>query len=158
MSRAAVACVALLGLVGCRNPEVVQISPTVYMLSAEDKGGAFGNSAKMKANVIRRAQEFAEARGKVAIPVSSRETPMHFGHFATFEYQFRLVDPNSPEAQGVTVLGPVPNVNINKNINKTEHTNLDVYAELERLDDLRKKGVLTEAEYEAEKKRVLLRQ
>ncbi|HET6329192.1 MAG TPA: SHOCT domain-containing protein [Holophagaceae bacterium] len=151
----------LFTLVGCANPEVVQVSPGVYMLSAEDKGGIFGNSARMKADVIRRADEFAANRGKVAIPVTTNETPMHFGHFATFDYQFRLVDKNSPEANVATTLGPMPSVVIQKTEQKidaniqtkdnSEHPR-DIYAELEKLDGLRKKGVITEDEFQAQKK------
>lgn len=45
------ACVALvmLSVIGCKAPELVQLSPGVYMLADEDKAGAFGNTAKMKA-------------------------------------------------------------------------------------------------------------
>lgn len=150
----------LLTLAGCANPEVVQVSPGVYMLSAEDKGGIFGNSARMKANVIRRADEFAASRGKVAIPVTTNETPMHFGHFATFDYQFRLVDKDSPEATATNTLGPMPSVVIQKTDadirtkDTSEHPR-DIYTELEKLDDLRKKGIITDAEFEAQKKKIL---
>ena len=152
------ACITLVMLcvIGCKDPELVQLSPGVYILTDEDKGGAFGNSAKMKANIIRKANEFAASQGKVAIPVTTHETPMAFGHFATFEYQFRLVDKDSPEASGLNTLGPMPSVSIQKIETKdsTKKTK-DVYTELMKLDDLRKKGVITEEEFQTEKKKIL---
>lgn len=68
-------------LIGCSNPGVVQISPDTYMLAKQDHAGAFGNSASFKVEVIKEAQEFAKKQGKVAIPVSTSETPMAPGRF-----------------------------------------------------------------------------
>ena len=156
MKRLAFVALVMLSVTGCKAPELVQISPGVYMLTDEDKGGIFGNSAKMKADVIRKANDFAASQGKVAIPVTTHETPMSFGHFATFEYQFRLVNPDSPEARGVNTLGPMPSVSVQK-IETKDSTpkSKDTYAELMKLDDLRKKGIITEEEFQAEKKKVL---
>jgi hypothetical protein len=93
-------------LVGCRNPEIVQISPGVYLLSKADRAGIFGNSAKLKANVIQEANAFAASKGKVAVPLTSNEVPLAPGRLATFDYQFALVDPDSPEASQRRYLVP----------------------------------------------------
>jgi len=69
--------------------------------------------AKLKAGVIKDATEFAESMGKVAIPLHSNSTPVYPGHFATFEYQFRVVDKNDPEARR-TSLTPRPDIVIEK--------------------------------------------
>ncbi len=102
--------------------------------------------------------------GKIAIPLSTNETPVYPGHFATFEYQFRVIDKDDPEATR-SHLVPRPDVVIEKNekINadiktedkKTDHS--DTYTELTKLDDLRKKGIITDAEFEAEKAKILSR-
>ena len=148
---------------GCANPGIVPLSPDTYMLSRTDKGGIFGNASAMKADVIREANEFAASRGKVAIPISMHETPLIVGaRFASVEYQFRVVDKNDPEARRVSLV-PRPDVVIEK----TEKTSIDVktkdqtdrpkdvYAELLKLDDLRKRGILSEAEFEAQKTKLL---
>ena len=44
------------------------------MLPRTDKGGIFGNASAMKASVIQDANQFAASKGKVAIPLESRET------------------------------------------------------------------------------------
>ena len=160
-----------LGLLGCANTGIVKLSPDTYMLSRVDHGGIFGNASAMKANVIREANEFAESQGKVAIPLASHEVPMvpggfgRMGTFASIEYQFRVVDKNDPEA-GRTSLVPSPDVVIDKTervsadirSKDTTEKQPDLYAELTKLDDLRKKGILTEEEFQAQKKLLLEKQ
>ena len=157
-------CVVCLAVVvsGCANPGIVKLSPDTYMLARTDKGGVFGNASAMKADVIREANEFAASQGKIAIPISLNESPMYIGHFASVEYQFRVVDASDPEAGRVNLV-PRPNVVIEK----TEKTSIDVktkdqtdrpkdvYTELLKLDDLRKRGILSEAEFEVQKKKLL---
>lgn len=153
---------ATLGAAGCANPGIVKLSPDTYMLLRTDKGGAFGNPSAMKADVIQEANEFAAKQGKVAIPVSLTESPMYIGHFASVEYQFHVVDESDPEARR-TSLVPRPNVVIEKtekssvDVTTKDQTNRpkDVYADLLKLDDLRKRGILSEDEFQAQKKKLL---
>lgn len=149
-------------LTGCANPGIVKLSPDTYMLSRTDKGGVFGNASAMKADVIREANEFAESQGKIAIPISLNESPMYIGHFASVEYQFRVVDKSDPEAQRVNLV-PRPNIVIEKTEkatvdvktkDQTEHQK-DTYTELIKLDDLRKRGILSQEEFEVQKKKLL---
>lgn len=148
---------------GCANPGIVQLSPDTYMLTRTDKGGVFGNASAMKAKVIQEANEFATSKGKVAIPLASHETPLAVGRsFASFEYQFRVVDSSDPEARRVNLV-PRPDVVIEKTEKSTVDVRTkdesvkqkDVYAELLKLDDLHKRGILTDAEFDAQKKKLL---
>lgn len=136
------------------------------MLSRTVKGGIFGNSAAMKAGVITDSNSFAQSKDKVAIPVSTHETSIGGpGQFATFDYQFKLVNPNSPEVRS-TVLIQRPDVVIENN----ERSNVDVrnkdvsdkpkdlYTEMLKLDDLHKRGLLSDQEFAAQKKRLLSEQ
>lgn len=147
---------------GCANPGIIKISPDTYMLAKQDRGGIFGNAAALKAEVIQEANQFAESQGKVAIPLTTRETPLAPGRFASFEYQFRVVDRNDPEAKRTAIVPRADMV-----IEKTEKVDAnirtkveapktkDVYAELTKLDDLRKRGILTEEEFASQKKKLL---
>lgn len=98
----------------------------------------------------------------MAIPLSLRETPLVPGaRFASVEYQFRVVDKSDPEARRVSLV-PRPDVVIERSEKATvdikkDSTNRssDFYAELIKLDDLRKRGILTDAEFEAQKKKLL---
>ena len=152
----------ILALGACANAGVVQVAPDTYLLSKQDNTGIFGNFARFKTEVIQEANDFAKTQGKVAIPVTMNETPAGPGRFATFQYQFRIVDANDPSAQRV-ILTKQPDVLIEGSSRSTADVNVrtqsqpstDVYAELIKLDDLRKRGILTEAEFEAQKKKLL---
>jgi len=136
---------------GCSNPKIVKVAPDTYLLSRADHAGVFGNPSAMKVDVIREANEFAENQGKIVIPVYLNETPGWPTHFATCDYQFRLVDKSDPDAQRTNHI-------LQSNDAKTkEQTNRqkDIHAELIKLDDLRKKGIITDAEFEMQKKKIL---
>jgi len=112
--------------------------------------------------VISDANSFAQSKGKVAIRITTHETPLEVGRqFSTFDYQFKLVDPNPPEARS-TVLIQRPNVVIERNeksnvdvqVNDKSDKPKDLYTELLKLDDLHKRGILSDQEFEAQKKKL----
>ena len=130
-----------------------------------DKAGIFGNATAMKAKVFEEANSFATSQGKVAIPISVNETPMApGGRFASIEYQFRVVATDDPEYSRVS-LTPRPDqvteskntidLNINQSGSVVPADGPDTYEELIRLDDLRKRGILTEEEFQSEKTKFL---
>jgi hypothetical protein len=130
------------------------------MLSREAHGGIFASASALKAGVINDANAFAESQGKVAVPLSSNEKPMGNGpaQWASFEYQFRVVDKSDPEVRR-TSLAPRPNVVIEKTVDVTTRDqsdrSKDVYTELIKLDELKKRGILTQAEFDAQKRKLL---
>jgi len=98
-------------LAGCANPSVVQLSPGVYELSRADHGGIFGNEEALKSGVISDANAFAESQGKVAIPVAAKEHPVGIlGDWASYQYDFKVVDKDSPEAKIPKILVRVDSV------------------------------------------------
>ena len=152
----------VLALVACADAPMVQMSPDTYLIARSDKGGIFGNPAAMKAKVIQEASDFATSQGKVAIPLSVSTTPVYPGHFATIECQFKLVDPDSPEAVS-TSLEPRADIVIESDERVREDVRIsdeidntrDVYTEILKLDDLRQRGLITDEEYETEKRELL---
>ena len=128
MTLLSVSLITLLLAVACASsPGIVQVSPDTYMISKEDHGGIFGSLAKLKADTIREANEFAAREGKVAIPISSKETPMGIccGQWARFEYQFRVVDKNDPEVRRTSLAAPTATtqtaeVNIESSVENAE--------------------------------------
>lgn len=135
-----------------------------YMISQTSAGGMFTNMGTLKTEVIQRANAFAESKGKVAIPVAAHETPPAPGRMPNYEYQFRLVDRNDPRAAGGGLVktpdmvienrNQAPAVIVNQPAKESTQTK-DVYAELIKLDDLRKRGILTDSEFEAQKRKLL---
>lgn len=92
-------------LVSCASPGVVKLSPDTYFISKTSAAGAFANMSQLKAGVIREANEFAEKQGKVAIPISAEEIRPAVAGMPRFEYQFRVVSKDDPEAKR-TALSP----------------------------------------------------
>ncbi len=115
--------------------DVVQISDDTFVIRRSDKGGLFGNTAKMRDKVIREADEFATEKGKVAETVTLSETGKGFLRFAKIEYTFRLEDAEPTE--------------------KEKEKSIDLYSELKKLAELRDDGILTDEEFETQKKKLL---
>lgn len=156
-----IASTLLLALTACSNPGIVKLSPDTYMLAREAHGGIFASAASMKADVIREASEFASQQGKVAVPISAKETPMGNGpaQWASIEYQFRVLDKDDPAVRKTQLIN-----NPTFLIQRTDADMLkqadvkgsgEVYDALVKLDDLRKRGVLTDAEFDEQKKKLL---
>lgn len=162
MQKIIITFISVLTLAGCANPGIVKLSPDTYMLAKADRGGIFGNASALKAEVIQEANSFAEQMGKVAIPIAASEVGLAPGRFATFEYQFRVVDKSDPEARR-TSLVPRANLVVEKTEKivadiKTKDQTIkpkDTYAELIKLDDLRKRGILNEEEFNVQKAKLL---
>jgi len=130
------------------------------MISQTSAGGMFKSMSSLKSEVILRANQFAESKGKVAIPVASKEHPAYPGHMPNFEYQFMLVGKEDPRASG-NALVPRPDVVV-EHVEKNQQNQTtdqpktkNVYDELLKLDELRKKGIITEAEFLSEKSKLL---
>jgi hypothetical protein len=62
--------------------DVTQISDDTFVIRRSDKGGIFGNTAKMRDKALREADEFATERGKVAETVTISERGKGFMRFA----------------------------------------------------------------------------
>ena len=149
----------------CMSSELVQLSPDTYILRKEDHGGIFAfNRGKMMPEAIREANAFAESKGKIAIPISTQEHPVGIlGDWASFEYQFRVLDKNDPEARR-TSLQPTPatlrieaDERVKQEVTVKTHGDSDMYTELQKLKSLKDSGILTEQEFEQQKKRILER-
>ncbi|MRG98969.1 hypothetical protein GIY21_01520 [Xanthomonas sontii] len=87
------------------------------------------------------------------------------GQWPYVEYQFRLVPHGSNEAVGLQPRADMQ-IEVNERAPSPVTTGTptsapsappDLYAELLKLDDLRKKGLLTEAEFQAQKAKLLSR-
>ncbi|MGI4718732.1 MAG: SHOCT domain-containing protein [Janthinobacterium lividum] len=148
-------------LAGCATAEIVPIGTDSYMIAQTSAGGVFKAMASLKTEVMQRANAFAESKGKVAIPIAAKESPAYPGHMPSFEYQFRLVNKDDPRAIGGGLV-PRADVVVENHIQtqpaakqNVAGARKDIYVELTKLDDLRKKGILTDAEFEAQKRRLL---
>lgn len=115
------------------------------MLSKSSAAGMFANLPKMKAEVVREANAFAARKGKIALPISSRDTfPAH--GFPSVEYQFKLVDKDYSEPDR-----PATPPHVEKNQSQTA----TLGQQLIDLQKAREAGAITDAEYQAQKAKLL---
>src|SRR5690606_21733130 len=112
------------------------------------------NAAKLRAKVIQEANDFAAEQGKIAIPVSSDFKPMGNGpaQWASYEYQFRVVDKNDEEAVRTSIRKDPDevtehNINIVKKIERIDE-DPDLHEELIKLKELLDKDIISKEEFD----------
>jgi len=149
-------------LFGCATPEPMMISPGVYMVSRTSASGSvFANMAQLKADTIEAANRFAQSKGKEAVAVSIRDERPVPG-FPLVEYQFRLVERGSVGDSSV-ILKKEANITIQRNDDisiKTDQAapkeaSQDLFTGLMKLEELKKRGLLSEEEFQAQKQKLL---
>ena len=100
------------------------------------------------------------------IAITEAKPPYVLANFPKAEVVFKALNADDPELKTETAIDPSgiqlkvgerPAARAAININGKQATASDPYDALSKLDELRKKGVLTDAEFEAEKKKVLSR-
>lgn len=101
------------------------------------------------------------------VAVTEAQPPYLFGNFPKAEVVFKALPPNSPELKmdavfdphGVQIkVGEKPTDKQELKVTTSVTNEKDVYERLEKLSELKKKGVITEEEFVAEKKRLLERE
>jgi len=140
----------VLTLTACvSNPELVKTSDNNYTLTRIDKGGSFGNLDDTRHALVAEANKFAESQGKVAVRVSMKDTPMQIEGFTSVEYKFQLMSKLDADT---LVTESANNAAISSG--KATGTNA-MYDALLKLDDLHKRGILTDEEFASQKKKIL---
>jgi len=146
-------------LAGCSTSKVIRTSQDTFMVTSS--GAGFG-TAGVRENVFNAANDYASKQGLVMVPVSFKAKAGELGRNPpSADLIFKLVKPGDPSI-GQTSLTEAEQVQVKQDIqirSSTDNTkDQDVYTELLKLDDLRKRGILTEAEFEAAKARLLAKQ
>jgi len=141
------------------DEEIMQVSGNVYELLDVDRRGIFGSESSLIATVVKQADDFAAAQGKVASPLAARIHRVGIlGDWGWFYYKFALVDKGTPESQrNMTDITIERDARLARDffVNRHKAEASSPYDELLKLDDLRKRGVITEAEFNAQKTKIL---
>jgi len=150
----------LLTLTACAsNSKVTPIGKDTFMVSRQAATG-FSGSGTLKAEAFQEANQYCENLGKSLQVISTHEAspPYIFGNFPKAEIQFMCLDSKDIELNRPKLKKEADSIielknEINVKDNSTSPKN--VYEELLKLDDLRKKGIITESEFN-EQKNILL--
>lgn len=128
------------------------------MVSGRGKSPGGYSGGEVKATAIREANQFCDAKGKKVQVVNSSQSDMRFGVEAAAELQFMCLEPSDADYSRTTVKREADRIlEVRKDIKTTETIppSRDVYEQLIKLDELRKRGVISETEFEVEKKKIL---
>jgi hypothetical protein len=131
------------------NGGVVSLGDNTYSITKEAKDAFHREIEPLKAAATEAATKFCADQGKEMRVVSLTGRDPFFGlGYTSAKIVFRAVNPGEPDPAVATAQVAVPVAE--------RHLNTDeLYAELVKLDDLRKKGILTDDEFQAQKKKLL---
>lgn len=116
-------------------------------ITREASNGFNRDIAALKAAAREDAEKYCAAQNKQLKVISETSSKPFFGTgYAKAKIVFRALNPGEIDVHDSAGGGVSPSV--------TASTD-EIYAALTKLDDLRKKGILTDEEFQAEKKKVL---
>ena len=151
----------LICLNGCTSSGVMQIGPDTYTIATSNEI----SPAWAKKSALKDAEEYCQSNGKYVMPMQTR-TASHVDsvgdNIATYDFTFRCLASNDPDLTRPELRDPTTNINVNENVRISDESakrdsdeDFDLYTELQKLDQLRKDGILSEEEFQQQKKKVL---
>ena len=153
---------------GCAsNSGVVSMGNNTYMVTRQAATG-FSGSGTLKTDALQEAAKFCASQGKQmkVVAITEAKPPYILANFPKAEVVFKALDAGDSELKSESAIDPSgiqlkvgerPPERAAIDINEKQVGTYDPYAELAKIDELHKKGVLTDAEFEAEKKKILSR-
>ncbi len=149
----------------------VAMGDNTFSITRQAHNGFDHDMERLRAEAQEDAQLYCAAHGKqLKIVTFSEDKPYYTLGYATAKIVFKALDANDPEltAAPAPAGGTMPASTASytqsggqntQTYTPTYTTNggFDLYTELNKLDDLRKRGLLTDKEFEKEKKKLLKR-
>ncbi len=141
-------------------PTPVSLGNNTYSITCEASNAFHRDLDKLKADATDLASQFCAQEGKQMKLLSlTGKVPMFATGYAHAKIVFKALNPGDPEltmpvtpegtiAVPVAAAAPAAPPRLSTD---------ELYTELVKLDDLRKKGILTDDEFQAEKKKLLSR-
>lgn len=149
---------------GCAiNSGVVPMGQDTYIVSRQAATG-FTGLGSLKAKAFREASDYCISQNKNIQVVNTIESspPYVLGNFPRVEIQFMCLDERDVELsrpklkkEADVVIEKTNEISIDVKTKDQSEKTKDVYTELLKLEDLRKKGIISEEEFETQKKKLL---
>lgn len=161
--RAIVLVVLCFAFAGCTTTsEVMAATGGAYTITKAGKTG-FTSLGSLRKDAYAEANEFAKSKGMIAEVISVNETPAGFGRFPQVDLRFRIVTAAARDAgikapalalesqSSHDAMGKTTQAETTVDIKKEN----DFYAELKKIGELRKDGLLSDEEFQREKLRLI---
>ena len=149
---------------GCAiNSGVVPMGQDTYMVSRQAATG-FSGMGSLKAKAFREASDYCISQNKKIQVVNTIESspPYVLANFPRVEIQFMCLGEGDVELsrpklkkEADVVIEKTSEISIDVKTKDQSEKTKDVYTELLKLEDLRKKGIISEEEFETQKKKLL---
>ncbi|MEO9112249.1 MAG: SHOCT domain-containing protein [Lacunisphaera sp.] len=136
--------------------EVVPVGDNTFSITYTGKTAFSRDTDKMRTEVREQATQYCAAQGKQLkiLELTSEKPPFSLG-YASAKIVFKAVTPGEVEATPAASASVAnPSSGMNQSDEHTTPTD-ELYRELMKLDELHQKGILTDKEFKAEKKKVL---
>ncbi len=145
-------------LTGCASSGVVPMGQDTFMISKQSATG-FSSAGAVKADIYREGSAYCASQGKEFQPVNDHGVDGVPGRaFASAEVQFRCLNKGDAELSRPT-MKPIANIRIENDIREKKDIHVqdsgDMYTELKKLKDLLDTGVITQTEFETQKKKIM---
>ena len=129
-----------------------------FMISKQSTTG-FHSAGSVKADIYQEGSAYCASQGKEFQPVNDHGVDGVPGRsFASAEVQFRCLSKGDPELRRPT-MKPIANIRIENEIHEKRDVHIqgtdDMYSALKKLKDLLDSGIITQQEFDAQKKKIL---
>jgi hypothetical protein len=140
------------------NPEIVPLGHDTYALTRWANNGFTRNTEKLKAQALEDAAAYcAKLQKELKVISTTTARPLvPITGFANAKVVFKALDANDPELHAPvpeSIPGTAAPVTIEHTTSRTETEVL--YKDLLQLDELRKRGLLTEEEFQAKRRKLV---
>lgn len=153
-------CLASTALASSPPPTPVSLGNNTYSITCEASNAFHRDTDKLKADATDAANKFCADQGKQMKLLSlTAKVPVFAMGYPRAKIVFKALNPGDPEmTMPVTPEGTISvAVAPAASAAPPRLTTDELYSELVKLDDLRKKGILSDDEFQAEKKKLLSR-
>jgi hypothetical protein len=149
-------------ILGCTSKSIVMPMDNGVFSISKSAPTSFTPLDVIKNDAFEEINERAKKENKIVQIISVNEIPAGFGRWPQVEIRFKLLTQkeakinrkNQKEVKTSYVHDARGNITDSKVSNSIDN-NIDKYKKLEQLGKLREKGILTQAEFENEKRKIL---
>lgn len=140
------------------NPEIVPLGHDTYALTRWASNGFTRNTEKLKAQALEDAAAYCAKLHKElkVVSTAANRPAVPLTGFASAKVVFKALDASDPELRAPVPAPALVAAPPAVAENATPRTETDVlYKDLTELDDLRKRGLLTEEEFQAKRRKLV---